>query len=830
MLDFSKIKEKNIVNKVLSPREIFMSLPNKPKEYNYPRDVQNDVWTEWYEKRDRHRDIIIKMNTGSGKTVVGLLILKSCLEENKGPAIYVVPSNYLVKQVINEAKKLGINATESEDSPDFLRGKSILVINIYRLINGKSIFGLRDYDNIKIGSIIIDDVHACISTTDRQFTINIKRDTELFIEILKIFKSDLKKQCESKWLDIEDNVPGTKMLVPFWSWQNNVSKVTSLLHSHRNDEELIFNYPLLADDLNLCNCVCSSEKIEISPKSIPINKISSFESAKRRIFMSATLGDDSPFISHFDVSLDPLNSIISPKNADDIGERLILIPEQINEKISDTEIKENILRLSKNYNTVIIVPSEKRSEYWCDIADIIVNKDNIEDTVSRLKNQHVGIAVFINIYEGIDLPDAACRILVIDGISEVQGSSDIIEQTMLGNSSRLQNINIQKIEQGMGRGIRSNQDYCVVFLLGKKLTKLLYVEDAVDRFSEATKTQLELSNDLSEQLKDESANVIFDVSKYCLERDQSWIETSKKSLINLKYNTKLRADSIVSTFREAFNLGELQEYKNAAKAIKKEIDSQTDKSTIGWLKQNLAEYTNFYDSVESQQILRSANTLNKRLLTPIEGIAYEKELNKYSYQAKELKNYLASKSIDQNKYMLTITSLIESLRFEPNTANEFEEAISDLGNLIGFKSSRPECDLKKGPDNFWQLDDDNYFVIECKNGTTNPEISKHDCNQLNGSIEWFNLNYGQFSKRCTPLLIHIGNEFDSYCSPNQFIRVIDTKKLELLKSRIHSFSIEFTQTSNFDNLSNITTLLNKHKISKEYFVREYSIEHKVLIK
>ena len=44
------------------------------------------------------------MNTGSGKTVVGLLILKSCLNEEKGPAVYVVPDSYLVKQVIRKPR------------------------------------------------------------------------------------------------------------------------------------------------------------------------------------------------------------------------------------------------------------------------------------------------------------------------------------------------------------------------------------------------------------------------------------------------------------------------------------------------------------------------------------------------------------------------------------------------------------------------------------------------------------------------------------------------------------------------------------------------------
>ena len=97
-------------NKLIEPREIFMSLTKKDKQYAYPRDVQSEVWKKWFEKRDQ-TNTIIKMNTGSGKTIVGLMILQSCLNEEKGPAIYIVPDKYLAAQVCEEAKKLGISAT-----------------------------------------------------------------------------------------------------------------------------------------------------------------------------------------------------------------------------------------------------------------------------------------------------------------------------------------------------------------------------------------------------------------------------------------------------------------------------------------------------------------------------------------------------------------------------------------------------------------------------------------------------------------------------------------------------------------------------------------------
>ena len=42
-IDFTKILQ-NSQSSDLEPRDIFMSLPRKDKKYEYPRDVQSDVW------------------------------------------------------------------------------------------------------------------------------------------------------------------------------------------------------------------------------------------------------------------------------------------------------------------------------------------------------------------------------------------------------------------------------------------------------------------------------------------------------------------------------------------------------------------------------------------------------------------------------------------------------------------------------------------------------------------------------------------------------------------------------------------------------------------
>ena len=82
MIDFNKLRQKLNNTNSIKPVEIFSAL-SRSNKYAYLRNVQSEVLEQWFEKRTS-KDTIVKMNTGSGKTTVALLILKSCLAEIKG--------------------------------------------------------------------------------------------------------------------------------------------------------------------------------------------------------------------------------------------------------------------------------------------------------------------------------------------------------------------------------------------------------------------------------------------------------------------------------------------------------------------------------------------------------------------------------------------------------------------------------------------------------------------------------------------------------------------------------------------------------------------------
>jgi superfamily II DNA or RNA helicase len=84
--DFNKLASSGAIGDIVEPSTLFDALPNKAAGYGYLRAVQKTVLDAWSGRRTE-RDLVIKTNTGGGKTIVGLQMLQCCLPERKGPAL-----------------------------------------------------------------------------------------------------------------------------------------------------------------------------------------------------------------------------------------------------------------------------------------------------------------------------------------------------------------------------------------------------------------------------------------------------------------------------------------------------------------------------------------------------------------------------------------------------------------------------------------------------------------------------------------------------------------------------------------------------------------------
>ncbi|MET4163007.1 hypothetical protein ABIE61_002868 [Marinobacterium sp. MBR-111] len=818
MLDFGKLNTGLSTNQT-DPRKIFTTL-KRDARFKRPLDEQADVLDEWYSRRTA-KDLTIKMNTGGGKTVVGLLCLQSSLNENIKPAVYITPDNFLVEQVCKEAKALGVCTTVNEKDPDFIAGRSILVANVHKLFNGRSVFGVAE-QKIPIGSIVIDDAHACLGVVYEQFCIQSTTGSPVYDGLLEIFEEELKSQSPSGLLDIKAHDPSIVMTVPYWAWQARQDDVVRLLHTNRNEDELKWNWPLLNECIPLCTCFFGGSRLEIVPRFIPIDRIPAFASAKRRIHMTATLADDTILVSHFKALSAEVGQPIRPKGGGDIGDRMILAPQEINPDYTPEDVRTLVSDIANERNVVVIVPSHKKATFWEGVASQTLNKDTIRNGVDRLKKEHVGLTVLINKYDGIDLPGTACELLVIDGLPEVYGLSERLEMQLLDGTKRQLVQQIQRIEQGMGRGVRSSDDHCVVLLLGGRLTQRLHQPEAEQTFSSATRAQIELGKSVASQIRGKSLEELRPILDLCLEQDDQWVNAGRNAVVNAPPIDGGHLDSNQVRLREAFDAVRIGRHDLATRKAQEAVNDTLEDKVQGYLKQQLAEYTNFSDPAKAQELQLSALSLNQRLLKPVAGVTYNKLSAPSAGQAGAASAFM-EKFLEGNDLAIWINGLIDDLDWGEEGSKRFEAAMKDLGSFLGFGSERPEEQVGRGPDNLWALGDLKYLVIECKSGATSAaKISKSDTNQLSGSINWFHDKYDNTCSM-TPIMVHPKTIFEHAASPHTDIRIMNGKSLQKLRSAIRAYSVSLATSGSFVDTGTVEKQLRQHKLLSSDIVPQYTV-------
>lgn len=830
-IDFSRLKNSNELS--TDPKEIFQEL-RTDKPYNYLRDVQTEVLDKWH-NLESDKDIIIKMNTGSGKTLVALLILESCIRKGKYPAVYLTPNNQLVHQVISEAKKFNIEVTDNADDYEFAQGKKILVTNIYTIFNGKSIFGVNK-EKIKIGAVVIDDVHASFSILKNQFTINIS-DDELYKEIYSNLKADLKQYdlngCNSIF---ENNDPDKQMQIPFNIWRLHSGDILSILRSNLDDEQKKFKLPLIEDYFELCNCVVTTNEIEISSEFVNPEIIKSFAKCNCRIFMSATMSDDSAFISAFNLSIADLNKIITPKSASDIGERMILFPEILNSELSEDDVAKKISDISKSYNVSVIVPSKKRaSSFWDKYDGVIVNDQNMEEVLKKLQNsEHIGLTVFVNRYDGIDLPDDACRILVIDQAPVLYNAADATMEWSNLDRGRHISEKVQLIEQGMGRGVRSNIDYCGIVFLGKSINNLLYLQEGTKYLSEVTKAQLSLSDQIWKQMdenarKEEFLSPLFEL----LSRNKEWSEAHLSYIKNVKYNQIDWQRNRIDSFRRAFNEAINGDYPAAVDILEKYLskikgDDTEEKGYVNYL---IAKYSQFYDPTLSVEHLCTARKLNKQLPISDSVLNSDAHSDVIVWQGNNVAKTFFSNTENSANSIEKSMEKISKLSYEDDvtglSADQFEEAVDSLGKVIGFLTERPDKEKYKdgGPDNLWVVKETRFYVIECKNQERSESVSKKSGEQLLSSVEWFKQRQGSYGNTCVPIMFHRSNRIDKETSMPEGTKIIDDKKLKNLIKAVEGYVYALNKLKE-KTPKNIQSLINEYGLNERNFLGQFTSKYK----
>ncbi|MBU2457703.1 MAG: DEAD/DEAH box helicase family protein, partial [Planctomycetes bacterium] len=512
------------------------------------------------------QDVILKMSTGAGKTAVGLLYLWSFMEEKHQPAVYLCPTKQLCKQVGVEAERLGLKSViypprQTHPNVDGISGKAIIICTYDKLFNAKTTFDRSDV-MLRPYAIVLDDAHAGVEEIRDCFTLHISNDSERK-QLVKILDGPCAEYNSAVWNDIKNEDPNQLMEIPYWIWKPLLPQIEKIITNRVNDDDnLQFVIPHIQDILRRCRCVVSGAAVEIVPDILPVHKSPAYDKAAHRLFMSATLADDSVLVRELGCDISAAEKPVKPTNDRGMGERMVLAPSLVDDKLDRKWIMSLCSKLSTKLNVVVLSPSESKAREWENFGAQICLGDKVKDALENLKDTSgtPSFVVFIQRYDGIDLPDKSCRILVIDGMPLGEGILDRLDSSTSGFAGGTRNRLIYRIEQGMGRAVRSHADYVVILLAGNELAHFIAKHDVLSAMNPDTRAQLELAIDLSKMATEDTGadpeTAVIDMIRKCLKRDDGWKqyynETVKESSITTSGTTDPDRLALANAERRAF--------------------------------------------------------------------------------------------------------------------------------------------------------------------------------------------------------------------------------------------------------------------------------------
>lgn len=724
-----------------SIEEMYLDYTNR--NIKGPVDHQTDMLRK-YKENVNEENLALELPTGSGKTLVGLLIGEWRRRKFNEKVIYLCPTRQLVNQVVDQAENIyGINVTgytgtkqaySDDQKSRFNTNKTVSVTTYSSLFNINPFF--KDID-----IIIMDDSHSGDNYISDHWTVEVssfkEAETSLFDNLVSILKNKvsstdyykLTNQSEETLSDMSwvEKLPG----LYFDEIRDDVYVAISSYVKEYDNPSIQFSWAVIKDHLNACHLYYSKNKILIRPLIPPSLTHKEFKNAKQRIFMSATLGAGGDL-----ERISGLANIVRLECPDKwkkraIGRRLFFFPELYSPGISDQLNKELILKAGRS---LYITSSDKDlKEKMEDFKESlpehkIVTADQYEQDTSEFLAFDKAILFLANRYDGIDLKDDKCRLLILDKLSAGLNLQDRFLLEKLGANSNFKDRIRTKITQMVGRCTRSETDYSAVVIAGGELTDYFNKHD----FRHLLHPELQAEIKFGIEQSDQDISGFKENFDIFLERGEDWKSCEEDIAIDREaavINNIPGELDLESSVTEEINFQYLIWNNNTLAAI------DSAKSILGCLKNGeLRGYRAFWNYYIGSLVIRlckeHGNSIGEEQLKYFKDsskgapsiswlpkIVEELSLTKETSNHENIYNFQVDNFIRVHKKI----GLTHNGKFDPvvneifeytsnGDSKAFENAQVKLGDLLGFQSGKKET--KGAPDPWWIINENEVIVFE----------------------------------------------------------------------------------------------------------------------
>ena len=518
-----------------SPDRLFRDLPRRKHPSLY--DHQGQILRTYVSDAVNVSDVALQLPTGSGKTLVGLLLAEWRRRRFKERVVYLCPTRQLVNQVVEEAStKYGLTVEAftgqvkrytPEAKAAYLSGQRVAVTTYNSLFNVNPFFEAPDI-------IIIDDAHAAENYIASQWTMRIQRseDPTLFQSVVSVLRSVISDQSYARltgnWNSMDDINWVDK--IPTHQMDEIANELRTAIAENVGNGDHKFVWRMIGDHLQGCQLYLSATEVLLRPLIPPTWTHKPFSGATQRIFMSATLGAGGDL-----ERLTGRNNIKRLQIPDGwdrqgIGRRFFVFPEMSLDQEDCLGLRRKLMKEAGR--SLVLTPSagsaeEIAKDVKASLRYKVFRADDLEESKTAFTNSSPAVAVVANRYDGIDFPDDDCRLLFVEGLPRATNLQERFLMNRMG-ANLLFNERVQtRVLQAIGRCTRGLNDYSAVIVTGEDLPA--YLTDRKRRSYLHPELQAELEFGI-EQSSSITAAEILDNFDIFLEHEEAWEEANQSIL------------------------------------------------------------------------------------------------------------------------------------------------------------------------------------------------------------------------------------------------------------------------------------------------------------
>lgn len=725
-----------IVRKPSSPEDLFSDLPRRPQGVPALWSHQADQLRTYHSLYKESANVALELPTGSGKTLVGLLIAEWRRRALDHRVVYACPTVQLARQVNAAALNEGIPTVlltgkssnwDPREKLMYSSGKAIAVTTYNHVFNTSPKFA-------DAGTLIFDDAHAAENYVAESWALKIPASGKAYAALLDVLRPSLPEDLVTRLagsVALPDQPDIDVRLLPVSVVEHHKTEIETALQASLPDDDK-WNFSRLRSNLASCLFYVNGRGIYLRPMIPPTFDHPAFVDPAQRVYLSATLGRSGELERAFGIA--SVERVPVPKQWDRTGSgrRFFVFPDFVNHQISapdyDGYFGADIMK--RGSKQLVLTTSQKDADILAESLDLKEDgKFEVRnpDGFSNFLKAESGTLLAPNRYDGMDLADNACRMMMMLGLPAFSHMQDSFFDQRLRAKEVLGERVQTRIVQGLGRCTRGPKDYAVVVVEGEDLVHYLSRKENVS--SLPVELQAEISFGMT--TSDVSREHLLQLVDSALSQNELWQTQAEPEIADLRASAQKSESSAIVNLGEnagrevrAWRAAWAQDWQEAGRLAVDVYEHLTDSGLKSYraLWAYLAySWISLSKPDASSETLRKATEMLSQANRATYGTTWLKELQTYASDSLHL-DRVDESAIDAiiahkegpvasaTKYDATSSKMNAAL-MQTDSA-EYESGLQILGKLLGATESYKPS-FKGRTDCIW-IWDECWVTIEAK--------------------------------------------------------------------------------------------------------------------